>query len=145
MAALAITVEQTRSADHHVRHRLADRARAAAVDALADRLTALRPWQGTADDLVGLPCPGPDRMQHWRAARGEAEATLARHQSETERLTTLVRHLVAERASLSSTTGVVTDQEAAEISDPPRAGLGRASARTRYHIGRCLRDSAAPR
>ncbi|WP_454659095.1 AAA family ATPase [Bosea beijingensis] len=115
MAALAITVEQTRSADHHVRHRLADRARAAAVDALADRLTALRPWQGTADDLVGLPCPGPDRMQRWRAARGEAEATLSRHQSETERLTTLVRHLEAERASLSSTTGVVTDQEAAEI------------------------------
>ncbi|CAH1662403.1 ATP-binding protein [Chelatococcus asaccharovorans] len=115
MAALAITVEQTRSADHHVRQRLADRARTVAVEALGDRLTALRPWQGTADDLVGLPCPGPDRMQRWKAARGEAEAMLARHQSETERLTTLVRHLEAERASLSSTTGVVTDQEAAEI------------------------------
>ncbi len=115
MASLAITVEQTRSADHHVRHRLADRARAAAVEALADRLTALRPWQGTADDLVVLPCPGPDSLKRWKAVRGEAEAKLARHQSETERLTTLVRHLGAERASLSSTTGVVTDQEAAEI------------------------------
>jgi uncharacterized protein YhaN len=115
MARLATIVDALRSADHHVRHRLAERARAAALDALADRLSALRPWQGTADDLVGMSCPGPDTVQRWKTARGEADATLARHQSEIERLTTQVRHLKAERSSLASMTGVVTDQEAAEI------------------------------
>ncbi|GAA0033955.1 MULTISPECIES: YhaN family protein [Bradyrhizobium] len=115
MAELAITVEALRSADHHVRYRLAERTRATAFEALADRLSALRPWQGTADDLVGMLCPGPDAVQRWKAARGNVEAVLVRHQSEIERLTTHLRRLEAERAGLASVTGVVTDQEAAEI------------------------------
>jgi uncharacterized protein YhaN len=115
IAELAITVEALRSTDHHVRHRVADRTRTAALEALADRLSGLRPWQGTADDLFGMPCPAPDRVQRWKARRADAEAALARHQSEIERLMTQVRHLEAECAGLASVTGVVTDQEAAEI------------------------------
>ncbi|WP_245283231.1 AAA family ATPase [Bradyrhizobium sp. WSM2793] len=115
MAELATTVEALRSADHHVRYRLAERARVTAFEVLSDRLSVLRPWQGTADDLVAMPCPGPDTVQRWKAAHGNAEAVLVRHQSEIERLTTQLCRLEAEWAGLASVTGVVTDQEAAEI------------------------------
>jgi uncharacterized protein YhaN len=115
MADLAATVEAVRSGDHHVRHRLAERALDAARETLADRLSALRPWHGTADDLVGMQCPNPDTVQRWKSGRGDAETMVARYEGELERLTTLVRHLEAERSSLASTTGVVTDLEAAQI------------------------------
>lgn len=115
LAELAVVVDALRSADHHVRHRVAERTRADALDALTERLAALRPWPGTVDELVAMQCPRADALQHWKAARSEAESLVARHQAEVERLTTMVRHFEAEEASLSSTTGIVSDHEAAEI------------------------------
>jgi len=115
MAELAIIVEALRSADHQVWHRLAERARSEALDGLAEHLTLLRPWHGTAEDLAGLRCPGPEMLQRWKAARTEAKTVLTRHQAECERLTTQIRHLEAERTSFSATMGIVTDQEAAEL------------------------------
>ncbi|MEH6953033.1 AAA family ATPase (plasmid) [Nitrobacter sp. NHB1] len=114
-AELVVVVEALRSADHHVRRRLAERAREAALDLLADRLAALGPWHGTVDELITMQCPAADTLQRWKVARGEAEAAVMRHQAEVERLTTLVRHCEAEEASFASTTGIVSDHEAADI------------------------------
>lgn len=114
-AELVVVVEALRSADHHVRRRVAERARGAALDALTDRLAALRPWQGTVDELVAMQCPSAEALQGWKTARDEAQAAAMRHQAEVERLTTLVRHCEAEVASFASTTGIVSDHEAADI------------------------------
>lgn len=114
-AELAAVLAALRSDDHHLRHRLAERDRAEASEVLADRLSALRPWTGTAEDLAAMACPGPGTMQGWKAARGEAEAVLARHRGEVEGLTTRIRRLEAEAAGLASVTGIVTDREAAGI------------------------------
>ncbi len=115
MAELATTVAALRSSDHAARGRLAEGSRSAARETLDDRLRALRPWQGTADDLAGMCCPGPDAVRHWKVARTEAETVLARHGNDVERLTTQVRHLEAERASYALVAGVLTDREAADI------------------------------
>ena len=112
---LAVVVESLRSADHHVRRRLAERDRAAALDALTDRLVALRPWRGTSDELVAMHCPSADALQNWKVVRGEAESARSRCEAEVQRLTTIVRHHEAERASFASTTGIVSDHEAAEL------------------------------
>lgn len=114
-AELAVVVEALRSADHHVRRRLAERGRTAARDALNDRLVALRPWQGTADDLVGMHCPSADALQNWKVTRGDAVSAKSRCDAEVQRLTTIVRRLEAEKATFASTTGVVSNHEAAEV------------------------------
>lgn len=115
VAALAATVDALRSADHQVRSRVAERARSAAQEALDERLLALKPWQGTVEQLVAMTVPRPDMLQGWHASRRESEALRARHEGEIERFTTQIRHIEAERAGLAATTGVVTDREAAEI------------------------------
>ncbi|MGO3931376.1 ATP-binding protein [Rhodopseudomonas pseudopalustris] len=115
LAELAVVVEAIRSADHHIRRRLAERAREAALDLLTDRLATLGPRHGTVDELAAMQCPSAEALQRWKAARGEAEVAVLRHQAEVERLTTLVRHCEAEEASFASTTGIVSDHEAADI------------------------------
>ena len=115
MAALAATVAALRSADHQARRRHAERIRAEAREALADRLAALRPWRGEADELVGMACPTPDMLQRWKSERSALEVAQAGHRAEVERLTTRIGQLEAEHTSLASLTGVVTDQEAAAI------------------------------
>ncbi|MFT4118360.1 AAA family ATPase [Bradyrhizobium sp.] len=114
-AELAVVVEALRSADHHVRRRLAERDHAAALDALNDRIIALHPWQGTADELVAMHCPSADALQNWKVTRGDAVSAKSRYDAEVQRLTTIVRRLEAEKASFASTTGVVSDHEAAEV------------------------------
>lgn len=114
-AALAATAEAQRSADHQVRSRLAERARASALEDLDERLQALLPWRGTLEQLLYMTAPRPDMLQRWKASRRESEAALAQHQREIERLTTQTCHLEAERAGLATTTGIVSDREAAEI------------------------------
>ncbi|MEO4002116.1 AAA family ATPase [Mesorhizobium sp. CAU 1732] len=114
-AELAVVVEALRSADHDVRRRHAERARAAAVEVLNDRLAELRPWQGTENELVAMDCPSSEALQNWKMRRGEAESTGSQRAAEIERLTTILRHCEAEQASFASTTGVVSDHEAAEI------------------------------
>lgn len=114
-AELAVVVEALRSADHHVRRRLAERTRAAALDGLAELLAMVRPWQGTVDELLAMHCPNADTLRNWKTRRDEAEAANSRCAAEVERLTTTVRHYQAEQASFSSTTGIVSDHEAAEV------------------------------
>ncbi|MEY9404505.1 uncharacterized protein YhaN [Bradyrhizobium japonicum] len=114
-AELAVVVEALRSADHHVRRRLAERDRAAAHDALTDRLVVLRPWQGTVDELVAMHCPSADALQNWKVARGEAQSARSLCEAEVQRLITIVRRHEAERASFASTIGIVSDHEAAEL------------------------------
>jgi uncharacterized protein YhaN len=114
-AELSAVVEALRSADHDVRRRHAERARADAVDVLNDRLAELRPWQGNGDELVAMHCPSTEALQNWKTRRGEAESTRSQCAAEVERLITILRHCEAEQASFASTTGIVSDHEAAEI------------------------------
>jgi uncharacterized protein YhaN len=115
MTKLAAAVEAARSGDRVVRQRFAEKALTAANDKLADLLAGLLPWQGTADELVSMRCPTSDALHRWTTAHEEAEKTLTRYEGDLDRLRTQVGRLQAERVGLASTTGVATDQEAAQI------------------------------
>ena len=115
MAALSATVMALRSADLEAHRRVALRNCADARDRLTDRLAALRPWQGEADDLVAMTCPTPDMVQRWKTGRAALEVAQAGHRAEIERATTRIGQIEVEHASLAALTGIVTDQEAAEI------------------------------
>ncbi|RYE29952.1 MAG: hypothetical protein EOP23_20285, partial [Hyphomicrobiales bacterium] len=136
VAALAATVEALRSADHQPRARHAGRARATAQHDLDARLSVLRPWQGTLEQLVDMAVPRPELVQRWKASRRESEAALIQHRYEIERLTTQTLHLEAEQAGLAATTGIVSDREAAEI----RAGREQAWAAHRRDLGAASAD-----
>ncbi|QCI64232.1 ATP-binding protein [Phreatobacter stygius] len=114
-AALAGAVNALRADDHLARRRIAERTRANLLDVLAERLSALKPWSGKADELAAISVPAAYDIERWKAATAEAQAEIDRHGSAIERLTTERRRLEAERDSIGATAGPVSDQEAAAI------------------------------
>ncbi|MFG1421798.1 ATP-binding protein [Roseixanthobacter liquoris] len=115
MRDLASVLAAVRGSDPRARLRPAERACAAAQSVLADRLRALEPWRGDADGLIAMRCPSAETLQGWKAAREESERDLARHHGDMERLTGEIVRLEAGCAAVAGLTGVVTDQEAAEL------------------------------
>ena len=115
MASLAAAVAAVRTDDHAARRRLAERSRNTACAGLADRLRELQPWQGDADELIGIPIPGVDMIQRWKSEIAEMQKRIDHHAGELERLTSETLRLEAERDAIGGTTGIVTDQEAASI------------------------------
>ncbi|MET0258750.1 MAG: AAA family ATPase, partial [Methylobacterium sp.] len=115
MAALDATLAALRGSDHAARRKRAEREREAERARLADRLAALAPWQGGADELLALRCPEPATLQSWRSTLESRQATCARHAAEVERLTSEIGRLRAERDAIADTTGLVGDQEAAAL------------------------------
>ena len=53
-----------------------------AQDDLDARLLALRPWQGTLEQLVDMTVPRPELLQRWKASRRESEAALSQQRSD---------------------------------------------------------------
>lgn len=115
LARLTAAVAASRDADHIARRRLAERAREAAIATLTDQLRTLRPWQGEAEDLLGMRCPAADAIHNWKSALDDAQRELRQHVGDVERLTSEIRRLKAERDAIAGVTGVVSDQEAAVI------------------------------
>ena len=115
IARLTAAVAASRNADHGARRRLGERAREAAIATLTDQLRTLRPWQGEAEDLLGMRCPAADVIRQWKTALDDAQREFRQHVSDVERLTSETRRLEAERDAIAGMTGIVSDQAAAAI------------------------------
>jgi uncharacterized protein YhaN len=115
MKSLAAAVATVRTSDHAARRRLAIQAGENARVSLADRIRALTPWMGEADELVAMQCPSEATIQRWKFASEEVRSAINTHLKDIERQTTEVRRLEAEGSGLTASTGVLTDQEAAGV------------------------------
>jgi len=115
MSSLAVSVATARADDHAARRRLAERARDAARAMLADRLRELRPWNGDIDELVDLAAPAAAEIQRWTLVIDETQKRIDQHAGDVERLATEQIRLAAELDGLNGISGLVSDQEAANI------------------------------
>jgi uncharacterized protein YhaN len=112
---LTAAVAASRNADHVARRRLGERAREAKIATLTDQLRALHPWQGEAEDLLGMRCPAADAIRQWKTALDDAQREFRQHVGDVERLTSETRRLEAERDAIAGMTGIVSDQAAVAI------------------------------
>lgn len=104
-----------RASDHAARQRLAERASQDAQAKLVDCLATLTPWRGEADQLVAMSVPGADALQRWKTTGQAIEKRIDQRSGEIERLRTEEARLTTEQDAVSSVTGIVTDQDAAQI------------------------------
>ncbi len=109
-----------RASDHTARQRLAERASQDSQAKLDDCLATLAPWKsnggrGEADQLVAMPVPGADTLQRWKTAGQAIEKRVDQLSGEIERLRTEEVCLTAEQDTVSSVSGIVTDQDAVLI------------------------------
>ncbi len=112
---LEVVLRAARGADHEVRRRLAARARAERAAELAERMLALRPWRGEADELLALCVPEPEDIERWRRTMETAQGEVERRCERIEALAAEQRRLAAERDGLSRAVGVVGDDEAVRL------------------------------
>ena len=112
---LTSVVSMARADDHATRRRLAERERQEKLDALTERMRALRPWAGDAKALRDLSVPDPEDIERWKRLVAEAEKRVERNDAEIERLLADQRGLMAEIEAADTVSGVLSDQEAAEI------------------------------
>jgi len=115
ISSLAATIAVLRSEDHGARRRLAERSRATHLEALADRMRALRPWQGEIAQLVELAVPENYDVERWKGSIAEVQKEIDRQDGELERLTTERTRLKAMLDAIGSVAGVVSDQEASSV------------------------------
>lgn len=113
VAALAGTVSALRQDDHQARLRVAGRSVAALHEVLDERLAALRPWSGGAEDLAALPVPAVAEVERLKAGLREAGQRSDRLADEVERLDRERLRLETELRAMTAVAGVVTDAEAA--------------------------------
>ncbi|UUP17095.1 AAA family ATPase [Nitratireductor thuwali] len=114
-AALASTLAALRTDDHRARLRLADKALALHREALAARLRELKPWAGEPQHLLEIDVPDRLTIERWKADLATARKHIERNEQDLQRLITEREHLGAELEALEKVTGVVTDNEAAEV------------------------------
>lgn len=115
MGVLAAVLATCRADDHMARKRLAERARSAHEDVLAERLLGLRPWNGNLDDLTAMNVPIPREIESWAAGIAEAERNLLEANKEVARLASEQGRLREELRAVAEATGMVSDQEAAAV------------------------------
>jgi uncharacterized protein YhaN len=114
-ASIAPALAQARASDHDARRRLALRARASHQDALAERLSDLRPWVGPADDLMAMTIPPASQLERWRSAADQLASVNDTRARDIERLTSERIRLAAEISGIETSAGVVSDNEAAQV------------------------------
>jgi len=112
-AALAGTVSALRQHDHQARLRLAGRSVAALREVLDERLAALRPWSGGAEELAALPVPAAGEIERLKTGLREAGQKTDRLAGEVERLDRERLRLDAELQAMTTVADVVTDADAA--------------------------------
>ncbi len=115
MASFAATVAALRADDHAARRHLALRSRTARLETLADRLRALKPWQGDVLQLADIVVPDHGTIEEWKTAELDIRKEVEQRGSEVERLIAERLRLRAELDALGSAGGVVSDQEASNI------------------------------
>jgi len=112
---LASAVSLARADDHVARRRLAERSRLEQLATLAEDMRALRPWTGEAGDLRNLSVPNVDSIGRWKLSIAETEKRCERQDEKIERLLADQRRLTAEVEAAGQVTGILSDQQAAEI------------------------------
>lgn len=112
---LASILASARANDWTARCRLAERRRGERGSVLAEEMRKLKPWSGEALVLRDLATPDPDDIARWKAAMDNAERKIGRHSEEADRLAADERRLSAEIEAATNITGVLNDQQAAEI------------------------------
>ncbi|MGO4842623.1 hypothetical protein AB4144_61175, partial [Rhizobiaceae sp. 2RAB30] len=86
MIALAGALAAVRASDHPARLRLAERARSAHVDAVAERAASLGQWTGDVDALARMTVPRPAAIETWTARREQVAHEVAALDREIQRL-----------------------------------------------------------
>jgi uncharacterized protein YhaN len=112
-SSLATLAAALQGNDHAVRRRNAERSRAAHLETLAERLSALRPWRGDVEQLAAAQVPPPSEVLRWKTELDAASKKNDRCAGEVERLETEWQRLEAERDAIAQVAGVVSDQDAA--------------------------------
>jgi uncharacterized protein YhaN len=115
LTTLTAVVATLQTSDHAVRRRAAERSRADNLAALADRLLALRPWQGDIELLAAVAVPEANEILHWKTALAAAQKQNDQCEDEVERLKTEQLQLEAERDAIVGVAGIVSDQDAGRI------------------------------
>ncbi len=115
MASFAATVAALRMDDHAARRHFALRSRTARLETLADRLQALKPWQGDVLQLAGIVVPDHGTIEQWKTAELDIRKEVEQRGSEVERLIAERLRLRAELDALGSAAGIVSDQEASKV------------------------------
>lgn len=113
--ALIATLSAVRGSEHGVRQRSAERALAAARDALDDQMILLRPWTGDADRLAASTVPQAADVALWKKSEAEADRAIDLHDADLQRLTTESLRLRADLETAGTLGGLATDAEAAAI------------------------------
>ena len=85
------------------------------LETLADRLQALKPWQGDIQQLADIVVPDHGTIELWKTAVADARKEVEQRSSEVERLITERLRLRTELGALGSVAGVVSDQEASHV------------------------------
>jgi uncharacterized protein YhaN len=134
VAALSAAVAGLRGSDYAARKRMAERACATHRDALAERMAALRPWSGDAEQLAALAVPGQGDIEGWEAASAQARKQIDRQEEETERLEAEMRRIQSDLEMVGGVTGMSGDQDAAAV---------RADREERWASHRRLLDAAS--
>lgn len=107
--ALQAILKAAPKSDQDIALRSLTRRRDAASDGLSEALAALRPWQGTADELGSLPQPPGMRLEGWKSRFSLAEEQYRASRSELERLEPEARRLDAEIGSIREQTGSIDE------------------------------------
>ena len=115
IAALSAAVEALRGSDHTARKRVARRACATHRDTLAERMAALRPWAGDAEQLAQLTVPESDDLASWRDVLAELRKEIDRGEEDIQRLEAEQRRYQAELDRMGDVTGVVSHRDAGRI------------------------------
>ncbi len=115
IASLEVLLDNARTSDHAARHRVAARSRDTLNDELAIGITALRPWNGTIDDLQRMPAPTQSQIELWKASTDHAQSEIMLQKADLRRLEDERANLLAEQSGIAGVTGILSDQEAAAI------------------------------
>lgn len=113
MIALTSALAAIRASDHPARLRLAERARSAHADSVAERVAGLGRWTGDVDALKRMIVPRPAAIEAWSTRRERVVHEGTALDREIQGLRAEERRLKAELDAAGRTSGVVTDKEAA--------------------------------
>lgn len=111
---LAAVIANARQSDDSARLSAADHLRRERTDELEDRLVDLFPWTGNRGDLLKVPVPTSDQLQHWISTEANLSRDIDVRQAESDRLDAEAGRLDAKMEALGSAAGIISDQEAGE-------------------------------
>jgi uncharacterized protein YhaN len=115
VAKLAAVVATLQASDHAARRRVAERNRGACLTELAERLAALRPWQGDAGTLAHVSVPDRSEVLQWKIRLVSAQEQHGQCEAEVERWHTEQLQLEAELDAIARIAGVVSEEDAGAI------------------------------